>query len=97
MYTGLSGQTVKTNQFSASSRITTMDLSTGHIHALPGVFFVYEFSPFMIRMYDERPPLVHFITGVCAIIGGAVTVSGIVDALAHHLSKAAKSLPPGFQ
>ena len=32
----------------------------------------------------------HFLTSVCAIVGGIFTVSGIVDAFVYHGSQAIK-------
>jgi hypothetical protein len=30
----------------------------------------------------------HFLTGVCAIIGGVFTVAGLIDSLIYHSAKA---------
>ena len=42
---------------------------------LPGVFFVYELSPFMVQSTVQSEPFAHFLTHVCAIVGGVFTVS----------------------
>ena len=47
---------------------------------LPGVFFVYELSPFMVQSTVQSEPFAHFLTHVCAIVGGVFTVSGFFDA-----------------
>jgi len=47
---------------------------------LPGVFLVYEFTPFMVQKIEKQEPLSHFLTSVCAIIGGVFTVAGMADA-----------------
>ena len=41
---------------------------------LPGVFFFYDVSPIMVHYTESRTPIYHFITEICAIVGGAVTV-----------------------
>ena len=46
---------------------------------LPGVFFMYDLSPIMVEYTEVRKSFAHFLTGVCAIIGGVFTVAGIID------------------
>merc|ERR1712232_496004 len=82
--------TINTNQFSVTEH--TRQVSTkssnpqgGHNHGggggggLPGVFFMYDLSPIMVKFTERRKSFAHFLTGVCAIIGGVFTVAGIVD------------------
>jgi len=45
---------------------------------------MYELSPIMVKFTEERKSFTHFLTGVCAIIGGVFTVAGIIDALVYH-------------
>ena len=33
---------------------------------------------------EKRTSFLHFVTSVCAIVGGVFTVSGIVDAFIYH-------------
>ena len=47
-------------------------------HACAGVFFVYEMSPFLVQVTQSPVPFTHFVTKLCAIIGGAFTLSGIL-------------------
>jgi hypothetical protein len=35
---------------------------------------VYDFSPFMVEVEESSMPFSHFLTSVCAIIGGVFTV-----------------------
>lgn len=51
---------------------------------MPGVFFQYELSPLMVKYTERRRSLGHFLTTVCAIIGGVYTVAGLVDSFLHH-------------
>jgi hypothetical protein len=44
----------------------------------------------MVRFVEERKSFTHFLTGVCAIIGGVFTVAGIIDALVYHSLKSLK-------
>ncbi len=45
----------------------------------PSVYFFYELSPIMVRVTERRKPFLHFITQLCAILGGIFTVAGLVD------------------
>ena len=38
------------------------------------MFFVYDLSPFMVRVTEHNVPFTHFLTGLCAIAGGVFTV-----------------------
>ena len=37
---------------------------------LPAVFFSYDFSPVMLTVEERRRPLLHFLTRICAVVGG---------------------------
>jgi hypothetical protein len=52
-------------------------------HGLPGVFIFYEMSPIKVIMSEERKSFLHFITQLCAIIGGVFTVAGLVDRILY--------------
>eukprot|EP01051_Picozoa_sp_SAG22_P030906 SAG22_NODE_12238_length_451_cov_0.579545_1_plen_82_part_10 len=43
---------------------------------LPGVFFFYDVSPIMVHYTETKTPFYHFLTEICAIVGGAITVTG---------------------
>ena len=46
---------------------------------LPGVFFIYDFSPFQVRVETRQKGIIEFITGLCAILGGLSAVSGLLE------------------
>ncbi|KXJ18404.1 endoplasmic reticulum-Golgi intermediate compartment protein 1 [Exaiptasia diaphana] len=46
---------------------------------LPATWFRYDLSPITVKYIERRKPLYHFITTICAIIGGTFTVAGIID------------------
>jgi hypothetical protein len=55
-------------------------LSPGSGRGLPGVYFYYELSPVQAVFEEKRGGgLLKFVTSVCAIVGGAYTVMGLVD------------------
>lgn len=69
-------------QFSYTKQERYLD-PYGQLQALPGAFFVFDLSPFMVKVENERVPFTHFLTKICAIIGGVVSVR--VDNLVMHL------------
>lgn len=54
---------------------------------LPGIFFVFDISPFMIEVTKSYMPWSHFLTKICAIVGGTFAVIGVVDSLVFKVSK----------
>ncbi|PWN50520.1 DUF1692-domain-containing protein [Violaceomyces palustris] len=50
---------------------------------VPGVFFNYEISPLKTVTTETRQSLAHFLTSTCAIVGGILTVAGIIDGLIY--------------
>ena len=45
---------------------------------------MYELSPIMVQFKEQQKSFAHFITGVCAIIGGVFTVAGIIDSFIYQ-------------
>lgn len=82
-YLSLDGKTLDAYQFAVTRNRHRTDESVGE-HGLPGVFFVYEFAPMMVKYTEVRKSFLHFLTSVFAIIGGVFTVAGIVDAVLYH-------------
>ncbi len=55
-------------------------MSFGHGgKVIPAVWFRYDLNPITVKYHESRPPLYHFLTTVCAIVGGTFTVAGIID------------------
>ncbi|GJS88296.1 endoplasmic reticulum-Golgi intermediate compartment protein 3-like protein, partial [Tanacetum coccineum] len=70
------------SQFSVTEHFKGAEV--GRLQTLPGVFFFYELSPIKVTFTEEHVSFLHFLTNVCAIIGGVFTVSGILDSLIYH-------------
>ncbi|RHZ88544.1 hypothetical protein Glove_22g234 [Diversispora epigaea] len=93
----LNQTTILTNQYSVTQferDLTGKDHKDGHSHnhygGLPGVFFNYEISPMLIINREESKSFTHFLTGVCAIVGGIFTVAGILDGFIYNAEKTFK-------
>ena len=47
---------------------------------IPGIFFSYDISPMKVINRESRPKtFTGFLTGVCAVIGGTLTVAAAID------------------
>ena len=61
----------------------TPDFAKGvHMHqqaVLPGIFFVYDVSPFLVEVVRSSVPFWHFFTRLCSTVGGVFAVLGVVD------------------
>ncbi|XP_073032067.1 uncharacterized protein [Primulina eburnea] len=74
--------------FSVTEHVKGAEL--GRLQALPGVFFFYDLSPIKVTFTETHVSFLHFLTNVCAIVGGVFTVSGIIDSFVYHSQKAIK-------
>jgi len=85
IYQGLDGTYINTNQFSVTEHYRILSAKGENSgHGLPGVFFMYDLSPIMVKFTEKQRSFAHFLTSVCAIVGGVFTVAGIVDSLVYH-------------
>jgi thiol-disulfide isomerase/thioredoxin len=57
--------------------------------------FTYRMSPIQIVVTEAPKPLYHFLTAVCAVIGGIFTVAGILDGAVHQVNKISKKMELG--
>lgn len=81
---------LETHQYSVTSHKRSLaggdDAADGHkerLHAkggIPGVFFSYDISPMKVINREERAKtFAGFLAGLCAVIGGTLTVAAAVD------------------
>jgi hypothetical protein len=78
LFAGRDGN-VYTNQYAVTDSAKNVMVKKGELTGLPGIFLVYEFNPFMVEKVEKIVPFSHFLTQVCAIIGGVFTTAGLVD------------------
>ena len=76
------------NQYSANdvSRPVTVN-AFGQITALPGIFFMYDISPFLHVVTVKSMEFSHFIVRICAVIGGFVAISELVDSILYYTKR----------
>ncbi|KAM9260457.1 endoplasmic reticulum-Golgi intermediate compartment protein 3 isoform 2-T3 [Cariama cristata] len=87
VYMKVDGEVVRTNQFSVTRHEKIASGLLGD-QGLPGVFVLYELSPMMVKLTEKHRSFTHFLTGVCAIVGGIFTVAGFIDSLIYHSARA---------
>lgn len=85
LYTNIRGYTIQSNQFSVTEHYKSPEIGR---RSLPGVFFFYDLSPIKVTFTETHSSFLHFMTNVCAIVGGIFTVAGIVDSFIYHGHKA---------
>ncbi|KAL3620924.1 hypothetical protein CASFOL_035836 [Castilleja foliolosa] len=88
VYKNIRGYTIESNQFSVTEHYKSSE--EDHFRSLPGVFFFYELSPIKVTFTEEHTSFLHFLTHICAIVGGIFTVAGIIDSFIYHGQKAIK-------
>ncbi|CAM6024860.1 unnamed protein product [Sphagnum balticum] len=87
LYTDIRGHKIATNQFSVTEHFIKGGSGSRYV---PGLFFIYDLSPIKVKFVEERVSFLHFLTNVCAIVGGIFTVSGIIDSFIYHGHRAIK-------
>jgi len=89
-YSGMGGASpLSTFQYSVSSQFRPAVLNGVRQNILPGLFFVYEMSPFMVTVTESRVgTFLHFLTGLCAILGGVITLARLTDSIIHASTQA---------
>jgi len=54
---------------------------------LPSAKFTYDLSPMQVVVKESPRSFAHFLTSVCAIVGGVFTVTGLLDSVVYHGGK----------
>ncbi|KAJ9672052.1 hypothetical protein PVL29_025622 [Vitis rotundifolia] len=62
---------------------------------IPVTKFHFELSPMQVLVTENKKSFWHFITNVCAIIGGVFTVAGILDSALHNTMRLMKKIELG--
>ncbi|CAE7209631.1 ergic3 [Symbiodinium sp. CCMP2592] len=73
------GTTTYTNQYSVTDSARNVQVREGELSGLPGVFLVYDFSPFLMQQTEQVKPWSYVFTSMCAIVGGAFSVATLVE------------------
>ncbi|KAF4322422.1 hypothetical protein BBO99_00000258 [Phytophthora kernoviae] len=83
IYSDIDENAIHSYQFSVTQQGNYMN-PRGQMTSLPGTFFVFDLSPFMVKVENDRVPFTHFLTKICAIIGGVISIAGFVDSFMYN-------------
>uniref|UniRef100_A0A6N2K8G8 Endoplasmic reticulum vesicle transporter C-terminal domain-containing protein n=1 Tax=Salix viminalis TaxID=40686 RepID=A0A6N2K8G8_SALVM len=75
-YREISKEVLSTNQFSVTEYFSPM---TDFDRTWPAVYFLYDLSPITVTIKEERRSFLHFITRLCAVLGGTFALTGMLD------------------
>jgi len=68
----------------SSSACSQRPSCKGWDSSLPAVYFLYDLSPITVEISDAPKSLGHFLTRVCAVVGGVFAVTGMLDRWIHR-------------
>jgi hypothetical protein len=77
----LAGPATASFQFAVTQHLRRM--RPGEDRGVPGVWLFYEFSAIHVRREERRKSWGHFVTQLCAVVGGVFTSLALVDAALH--------------
>ncbi|XP_020213302.1 LOW QUALITY PROTEIN: endoplasmic reticulum-Golgi intermediate compartment protein 3 [Cajanus cajan] len=85
-YRYISKEVLPTNQFSVSEYYSPINQFD---RTWPAVYFLYDLSPITVTIKEsERRSFLHFITRLCAVLGGTFAVTGMLDRWMYRLIEA---------
>jgi hypothetical protein len=74
-------KTIMTNTYSATRHFQKLESEMGG--GVAGVHFKYDVSEIRARHVQSRRSFSHFLTALCAIVGGVYTIVGLLDQAVH--------------
>ncbi|KAG4969240.1 hypothetical protein JHK85_035661 [Glycine max] len=75
-YRYISKEVLPTNQFSVSEYYSPINQFD---RTWPAVYFLYDLSPITVTIKEERRSFLHFITRLCAVLGGTFAVTEMTN------------------
>lgn len=81
-YRYISKDVLPTNQFSVTEYFSPMK---DFDRSWPAVYFLYDLSPITVTIREERRSFLHFITRLCAVLGGTFALTGMLDRWMYRL------------
>jgi hypothetical protein len=79
------GSEIYTNQYSVTDSSRNVQVRQGELSGLPGVFIVYDFSPFLMRKTEKVKPWSYIFTSICAIVGGVFSIAMLVEMIVNGM------------
>jgi len=88
----LDGSVTHTNQYSYTMKYYYVNTHAGAFKQ-PGVYFKYDLAPYRVTYREYREFFSHFITQLCAILGGLFGVAGIISSGIFSFNRVVKKEP----
>jgi len=79
VYVDRYGDAASTNQYSVTDSARNVQVRSGELSGLPGVFIVYDFSPFLMKKTEKPKPWSYILKSMCALIGGVFSIATLVE------------------
>ncbi|XP_031254579.1 endoplasmic reticulum-Golgi intermediate compartment protein 3 isoform X2 [Pistacia vera] len=89
-YRYISKEVLPTNQFSVTEYFSPMNEFD---RTWPAVYFLYDLSPITVTIKEERRSFLHFITRLCAVLGGTFALTGMLDRWMYRLLEVLTNKP----
>lgn len=89
-YRYISKEVLPTNQFSVTEYFSPMNEFD---RTWPAVYFLYDLSPITVTIKEERRSFLHFLTRLCAVLGGTFALTGMLDRWMYRLLEALTKPP----
>jgi len=83
------GTVKESNQYSFSLQEAEVDTHSKAFKQ-PGVFFKYDIAPYRVTYREDKQFFSHFLTQLCAILGGIYVVAGIISSGIFYVKKKVK-------
>merc|ERR550514_2405191 len=81
----VAGEEIYTHQYSVTDSARNVQVRSSELSGLPGVFIVYDFSPFLMRKTEKAKPWSYIFTSMCAIIGGVFNIAFLVEMFVNQI------------
>jgi len=94
-YNPLKGTKLHANQYSVTERQVELEnmlqgiTILGQSYKGVSVVFAYDFYPVMLVMEERKEGIFEFLASLCGIVGGVITVIGIIEGCLQSATKAA--------
>jgi len=80
------GSVIESHQYSATHFVKGLNVIQRHRDLpAPGIYFKYEFTAFRVRWVQSYKSFTHFVTNMCAILGGVYAFFSMVDAALYQV------------
>jgi hypothetical protein len=81
IYGDVNGKEIKVHQYTYNKSKSQSGL------LIPTIYFRYDISPILVKYTQDKPKAFNVVVNVCAVLGGLITISGMLHSLILKLIK----------